>query len=231
MNDGVALRLLLAEDEPDLAASVGEYLEARGHEIDFAIDGRMALNLVEANSYDVLILDLTLPRLDGLEVCRQLKVQAEPPLVLMLTARSSLEERLEGFEAGADDYLPKPFALAELDARLQALGRRGRVSGQVELTFANLRVCAASRRVRWGETLVRVTPTGFRILECLTLKAPALVSRLELAEELWGSGASESASLRSHLYQLRRSLDLVGAAGLVETLHGEGYRLRHLEGE
>jgi len=217
----------LVEDEPDLAASVGEYLETQGHEVDFAIDGRMAVALARANDYDVLVLDLTLQRLDGLEVCRQLKSEsADPPLVLMLTARGSLEERLEGFEAGADDYLAKPFALEELAARLRALGRRGQAPGRGELTFADLRVCATSRRVLWCDQPVRVTPTGFRILEYLTLKAPALVSRLELTEELWGAGANESPSLRSHLYQLRRALGLVGAADLVETLHGEGYRLR-----
>ena len=178
---------MLVEDEGDLVATLAEFLEAHGHELDFAYDGRMGLALVLENTYDVVVLDLTLPRLDGLEVCRVAKAQlSEPPPVLMLTARDALADRLDGFTAGADDYLVKPFALEELEARIRALARRANRQTE-KLRWGALELSTRERRVGFGGRHVRVTPTGFRMLELLMRRAPALVSRSEMARELWGS--------------------------------------------
>ncbi len=220
--------ILLVEDESDLASTLVDFLEGRGFDVDYAVDGRMALQLAEQQTYDALVLDLTLPRVDGLEVCAQLQADdPSPPAVLMLTARDTLEDRLEGFAAGADDYLVKPFALEELEARLRALlRRRSGPAPDQRLEVGSLVLCPAARTASYDGTPVVVTPTGRVILEALARSAPALVSRRELIEELWGEDAEDRGALRTHLYQLRRALAAAGAEGLVETLHGQGYRLR-----
>lgn len=218
--------VLLVEDDRDLAANLCEFLEARGHRTDYAADGLQARQLCEAGNYDLIILDVGLPGSSGLDVCRWLRnVSRSNVPVLMLTARDLETDLVAGFEAGADDYLRKPFSLAELAARINALGRRGR-HGPGVLQIADLELDPAARTARRGAVRLALTPSGLRILELLMRASPGVVSREEVVDLLWGdTPPSSDAALRAHIHQLRHAVDLPGTARLVHTVHGIGYRL------
>ncbi|ROR34879.1 response regulator transcription factor [Inmirania thermothiophila] len=219
------MRVLVIEDEADVAATVCDFLEARGHAADWAGDGLTGLHRAVTGAYDAIVLDLMLPGIDGLELCRRLRAEARraTPL-LMLTARDTLADKLAGFEAGADDYLVKPFEPEELEARLQALLRRGRHGGR-RLAVADLELDLDTREVRRGGRVLRVTPTGFAILEILARNSHRVVGREELEHALWGEEPPESDALRSHIHQLRAVVDRPFAVPLIRTVHGVGYRL------
>lgn len=225
-------RLLLVEDDLDLAEGIGDFLARRGWQVAHARHGALALRLAAADRPAVIILDRTMPGMDGLAVCRVLRsgpLAAIP--ILMLTAADSLPERLEGFAAGVDDYLVKPFAPAELEARLTALIRRsGTAVGGGVLRCAGLELDPATREVRHAGRPVEVTRMGFSILEILLRRSPAVVPRAELERELWGDEPPGSDALRSHVFALRTALDGVGGAGLLRTHRGIGYQLRSGEG-
>jgi len=225
------VRILLIEDSAALRANLTEQLESAGHEVDVALDGRSGLLLALAGSYDVLVLDIGLPRLDGLELCRQLRAQrGSGPLVLMLTARDTLEDKLEGFAAGADDYLVKPFEGAELLVRLRALARRStRVDASV-LVVEDLRYDLGELRVeRAGRTLT-LNRVGLRILRELMSASPRVVTREQLEQVLWDGFSPEGSVLRSHIYALRKAIDVEGLVPLVHTVRGIGYRIAREEG-
>ena len=225
------MRILLIEDSAALRANLTEQLESAGHEVDVALDGRSGLLLALAGSYDVLVLDIGLPRLDGLELCRQLRAQrGSGPLVLMLTARDTLEDKLEGFAAGADDYLVKPFEGAELLVRLRALARRStRVDASV-LVVEDLRYDLGELRVeRAGRTLT-LNRVGLRILRELMSASPRVVTREQLEQVLWDGFSPEGSVLRSHIYALRKAIDVEGLVPLVHTVRGIGYRIAREEG-
>ena len=228
MNDQAShARLLLVEDNRDLAETTGLFLEGAGFELDYAADGLTALHLGTVNSYDAIILDLGLPGLDGIEVCQRLRRDAglSAP-VLMLTARDQLDDKLEGFHHGADDYLVKPFALPELVVRLRALIRRDRGTiQQKSLVVGDLLLDLRKQEARREGKLLRLTPTGLKILRILMRQSPNLVRREDLERELWGDEVPDSDTLRSHLYQLRRSLDKPFATPMLETVQGLGLRL------
>jgi len=225
-------RLLLVEDDLDLAEGIGDFLARRGWQVAHARHGALALRLAAADRPAVIILDRTMPGMDGLAVCRALRsgpLAAIP--ILMLTAADSLPERLEGFAAGVDDYLVKPFAPAELEARLTALIRRsGTAVGGGILRCGGLELDPATREVRHAGRPVEVTRMGFSILEILLRRSPAVVPRAELERELWGDEPPGSDALRSHVFTLRTALDGVGGAGLLRTHRGIGYQLRSGEG-
>lgn len=225
-------RLLLVEDDLDLAEGIGDFLARRGWQVAHARHGALALRLAAADRPAVIILDRTMPGMDGLAVCRALRsgpLAAIP--ILMLTAADSLPERLEGFAAGVDDYLVKPFAPAELEARLTALIRRsGTAVGGGVLRCGGLELDPATREVRHAGRPVEVTRMGFSILEILLRRSPAVVPRVELERELWGDEPPGSDALRSHVFALRTALDGVGGAGLLRTHRGIGYQLRSGEG-
>lgn len=225
-------RLLLVEDDLDLAEGIGDFLARRGWQVAHARHGALALRLAAADRPAVIILDRTMPGMDGLAVCRALRsgpLAAIP--ILMLTAADSLPERLEGFAAGVDDYLVKPFAPAELEARLTALIRRsGTAVGGGVLRCGGLELDPATREVRHAGRPVEVTRMGFSILEILLRRSPAVVPRAELERELWGDEPPGSDALRSHVFALRTALDGVGGAGLLRTHRGIGYQLRSGEG-
>ena len=219
--------VLLIEDHRDIAEMVGEHLEAQAYIVDYALDGNTGYQLGRANHYDVVVLDIMLPGIDGLEVCRRLRGEAgvDTP-VLMLTARDTLADKLSGFREGADDYLVKPFDLEELEARIAALIRRrqGKVSdgilrvGPLALDVDTLRV------TRNGETIT-VTPIGFKILRLLMGASPDVVSRQVLEREVWGELPPDSDALRSHMYSLRKAVDKPFAKALIHTVHSAGFRL------
>jgi len=220
------MRTLLIEDHADLAANIGEYLEQRGHVVDYAGDGLSGLHLAAVNAYDALVLDVNLPGLDGLSLCRKLRAEARSPVpVLMLTARDTERDTLSGFEAGADDYLTKPFSLPELEARLKALARRGAPPADV-LRVADLSFDLRTLIVRRGSRRLDLTPAGLKLLEALMRAAPAVVSRQGAERALWGDDPPDSdAALRGHVHALRAEVDPASAPKLLHTVHGIGYRL------
>ncbi len=222
--------ILLLEDNRLLSEMVGEYLESKGFGVDFAGDGIDGLRLATDNSYDVIVLDLMLPRMDGIEVCRRLRNEAKKSTpVLMLTARDRLSDKVTGLDAGADDYLVKPFAIQELEARVRALIRRDRrqVSAEV-LKVADLVLDAASLRVTRAGNELQLSPIGFRLLTILMRESPRVVSRRDIEREIWGDGLPDSDTLRSHLYNLRKAVDRPYDKQLIHTVQTSGYRLADL---
>lgn len=220
------MKLLFIEDNRDILANVYQYFEPLGYEVDSATDGASGLALATSAKFDVIVLDLRLPRLDGLEVCRQLrKVHRCYTPVLMLTARSALEEKIDGFDSGADDYMVKPFELPELDARLKALVRRARGTQATTLQYADIVLNPETHEARRGGRQLALSPTGFTILAKLLAAAPAFVSKADLEREIWGKDPPETDALRSHVYALRKSIDKPFQQPLLHTLHGVGYRL------
>ena len=225
------MRVLLTEDNAALRANLTEQLESAGHEVDVALDGRSGLLLALAGNYDVLVLDIGLPRLDGLELCRQLRAQrGAGPLVLMLTARDTLEDKLEGFAAGADDYLVKPFEGAELLVRIRALARRSTRSESAVLVVEDLRYDLGELRVERAGRALALNRVGLRILRELMSASPRVVTREQLEGVLWDGYSPESSVLRSHIYALRKAIDVEGLAPLVHTVRGIGYRIAREEG-
>ncbi|MGE0626125.1 MAG: response regulator transcription factor [Pseudomonadales bacterium] len=219
-------KILLVEDHQDLAETVGDYLESRGYVVDFAADGLQALHLAVTESFDAIVLDVMLPGLNGFEVCRRLRSDAQVSTpILMLTARDQLDDKLSGFEAGADDYLVKPFDLPELVARIDALIRRERgvesaySVGELTLNVDTMEVTRAGQTIRLSRTL-------FDILRILMREAPKVVPRQSLERELWGDDPPDSDALRSHLYNLRQAVDKPFDTPLIETLASRGYRIR-----
>lgn len=220
------MRILIVEDNADLAANIGEFLISRGQSVDHAGDGRAGLRLAVANRYDALILDLNLPGMDGLALCRRLREGSHQDLsILMLTARDTELDKLQGFDAGADDYLTKPFSLLELLARLKALKRRQSDAGGV-LEVADLSLDPGTLIVRRAGRRIELTPIALRLLEQLMRAAPAVVTRVQIERTIWGGDPPQSdAALRGHIHALRAAIDGAGETRLLHTVHGIGYRL------
>ncbi|PKM10708.1 MAG: DNA-binding response regulator [Gammaproteobacteria bacterium HGW-Gammaproteobacteria-5] len=227
----VAGLILLVEDNRNIAEMVIEYLERRGFEVDYAADGLEGYRLANDNSYDAIVLDLMLPRMDGLEVCRKLREEAKKSTpVLMLTARDTLHDKVSGLDAGADDYLVKPFAIQELEARIRALIRRERrqVSAEV-LHVADLVYDAASMRVTRAGQELTLSPIGLRLLGILMRESPRVVSRRDVEHEIWGDTLPDSDTLRSHLYNLRKVIDRPFDKPLLHTVQSAGYRMADMD--
>jgi DNA-binding response OmpR family regulator len=224
---GAAFQVLVVEDDATIARNVVDYLAARGCVADLAFDGPAALALLGRQTFDVLVLDLGLPRLDGQQVLQRLRHDLGLTLpVLVLTARESLSSKQACFDAGADDYLVKPFALAELWLRVQALHRRATgVVAEAALRVGPLRLDRRTRQAFVGDAPVHLPPRGLQILERLMRDPGRLVSRAELEGLLWPDGAPDSDALRSQIHLLRRALGQAGYQGL-ETRHGLGWRLQ-----
>ncbi len=225
--------ILLIEDNRNISEMVGEYLERRGYSLDYAADGLTGLHLAVTNSYDVIVLDLMLPGLDGLELCRKLRQEGKRATpVLMLTARDTLDDKLKGLDAGADDYLVKPFAIQELEARIRALMRRDRrqVSAEV-LKVGDLVLDTATLRVTRGGRELSLSPIGLKLLTILMRESPRVVSRRDIEREIWGDQLPDSDTLRSHLYNLRKVIDKPFDRPLLHTIHSAGYRIADLDAE
>jgi DNA-binding response OmpR family regulator len=221
------MHLLLIEDSQDLAANICEHLEARGHVMDAAADGVTGLHLAVVNAYDAVILDIGLPGMDGFTLCRKLRQEAHSRVpVLMLTARDTLQDKLGGFGVGADDYLVKPFALQELEARLQALVRRGKGGDGVVLRVGDLSVNVDTLQVKRGETTLDLPPTALKLLILLMRASPRVLPRREVEMAMWGDLPPESDALRSHLHALRAVVDKPFPVKLLHTVHGIGYQIR-----
>jgi len=220
-------RVLLIEDHRDIAEMVYAYLEHHGYEMDYAGDGVTGLHLAVSNDYDVIVLDLMLPGMDGLAVCKKLREEAgKDTPVLMLTARDTLEDKLAGLDTGADDYLVKPFEIRELEARVRAQIRRrhGQVS-PATLVVGDLSLDTGTLEVRRAGQAVHLSPICLKILRILMQSSPRVVSRSELERQVWGDILPDSDTLRSHLYNLRQSIDKPFDEPLLHTVQGSGYRL------
>ena len=220
------MHILIIEDNPDIAANIGDYLEEKGHTMDFAGDGITGLHLAVVNDFDAIVLDLALPGMDGLEVCRKLRGEAgKDTPILMLTARDRLEDKLAGFETGADDYLVKPFALQEVEVRLDALFRRGRRRNVRELIVGDLKYNLDTLTVNRAGQEIELNPIGLKLLRTLMEASPNVVSRAELEKQVWGEEMPDSDSLRVHIHSLRSLIDKPFDSKMIQTRHGIGYRL------
>lgn len=220
------LRILIIEDHADIAENISDCLTAEGFITDFAMDGIGGIHLAVTHTYDVIILDLMLPGMDGITLCRQLRKQTDAKIpVLMLTARDTLSDKLEGFDAGADDYLVKPFEMDELIARVKALGRRGQTGDSSLFEIEDLVVDQGSKTVRRAGKHIDLTPSCFKLLVCLLEHHPNIVARAELEHILWGDMPPGSDSLKSHIYLLRAKIDKPFTRPLIQTVRGFGYKI------
>lgn len=220
------MRILIVEDNPDILANVLDYLQLKDYVVDCAQDGLVGLHLAVTQPYDLIVLDVMLPGIDGFQICRRLREDARLNVpVIMLTARDTLDDRILGLDIGADDYLVKPFALSELHARIQAVLRRSRGGHRHELSVGDLVFDTDSLHVERAGRQLKVHPLGLRLLAALMRKSPAVVRREALERELWGDDCPDSDSLRSHVHQLRQVIDKPFDRALLHTVHGVGYRL------
>lgn len=221
-----ALKILLIEDNPTIARQTAEFLQAYGWQIDFAHNGRLGSRLALEQIYDLVILDLGLPDIDGLGVCRQIKEEAPVNMpVLMLTARDAFADKAQGFEVGADDYLCKPFDPRELALRCEALARRDQLHRSDHICIGELTIrCRACNAERAGEPL-KLTSTAFRILTILARAYPEPVSRSAITHQIWGDDPPETDALKSHIYSLRQVLDKPFPSPMLKTITNLGYKL------
>ncbi len=221
------MRILVVDDEGAVRDAVKRALRLDGHEVELASDGQEALSAVAASPPDALILDVLMPRLDGLQVCRQLRRDGDRTPILMLTARDAIGDRVTGLDAGADDYLVKPFALDELLARVRALLRRAQPGDQEGLRFADLTMELGAHRVRRGERVVELSRTEFSLLELFLRNPRQVLPRSTIFERVWGYDFGErSNSLEVYVSYLRRKTEAGGEPRLLHTVRGVGYVLR-----
>lgn len=228
MNTHATLSVLVVEDNADLAANIADFLEGHGHQVDVAQDGVTGLHLAVTQPHDVIVLDLMLPGIDGLTLCRRLRQDAHSATpVLMLTARATLDDKVAGFGEGADDYLVKPFELRELELRLAALVRRARKGEQLNrLQVADLAFDLGTRVVQRAGLSVTLPVLPLRILELLMKRSPNVVWRREIEQAVWGDSPPDSDSLRVHMHTLRAAIDPPGLPSLLHTVRGVGYQLK-----
>ena len=228
MNKPYSISVLIIEDNRDLAANIADYLGERAYLTDVALDGVTGLHLAVSNRYDAIVLDIMLPGIDGLTVCRRLRQDAQSMVpVLMLTARTTLNDKVAGFAEGADDYLGKPFELRELDVRLQALIRRARSGDRPQcLKVSDLEFDLGTFALRRAGLAVELPAMPLKILELLMKRSPIVVPRREIEQALWGDSPPDSDVLRVHMHTLRTAIDPPGLPPLLHTVRGIGYQLK-----
>lgn len=228
MHDSESIAVLVVEDSQDLAANIADYLEAKGYVVDVAMDGVTGLHLAVIQPHDVIVLDLMLPGIDGLTLCRRLRQDAKSAVpILMLTARDTLDDKAAGFGEGADDYMVKPFELRELDLRLRALVRRARASETLNrLKVADLVFDLDTLSVQRAGQAISLPVLPLKILELLMKRTPSVVWRRDIERAVWGDSPPDSDSLRVHMHTLRAAIDPPGLPALLHTVRGVGYQLK-----
>lgn len=221
------MRVLIVEDERKISAYLKRGLEEQGYAVDAAFTGREALDWAEAAPYDMIILDILLPEMDGLSVCRELRKRDNRTPILMLTARDAVDDRVTGLDAGADDYLVKPFALKELLARLRAMSRRNTGTPKSPtLQIADLTLNTLTRRVKRGGKIIELTSKEYAVLECLLREPDHVLSRTQIAEHVWNYDVyNQSNVVDVYIKNLRRKIDDGFEVKLIHTIRGAGYRL------
>jgi DNA-binding response OmpR family regulator len=219
------LRVLLVEDQADIAANIWDFLERRGHEVDHCADGAAGLERARAGDFDVIVLDLGLPRLDGLDLCKTLRDAGHGVPVLMLTARDTLDDKLRGYAHGADDYMVKPFAMRELEARIRVLHRGIAGSARKVASDAPITYDAATMIATREGRKVPLTRLQGRLLDVLLAESPKIVPHEKLLRAAWGAEAGEMAALHTQMYELRALLDKPFDTPLIRSVRGVGYRI------
>ena len=220
------MRILLVEDEPSAAKMLAKGLREQTYAVDVAADGEIALEQAYINDYDLVILDVMLPGKDGFEVCRQLRASGSAVPILMVTARDEVENRIEGLDTGADDYLTKPFDFHELLARVRALLRRGPALLSEIINIADLTVDTRARQVWRADSAIELTAKEYALLEYLARRANEVVSRADIAEHVWDENFDPFSNLiEVYIQRLRRKIDEDNAVKLIRTRRGEGYVL------
>jgi len=220
------MRILLVEDERKVASFIARALREDAFAVDVAETGEKALEMSEGIAHDLIVLDVRLPGLSGIDVCRELRQTGNSSPVLMLTARGLVEHRVQGLDAGADDYLTKPFALAEFRARVRALTRRGLNRGSYLLRCGDLEVDRQKRRLRRQDSAIPLTTKEFALIELLMINAPNTVSRTEIIEHVWDCHFdSETNLVEVYINRLRQKVERPGKARLIHTIRGIGYRM------
>jgi two-component system OmpR family response regulator len=221
------MRILIVEDEVKMARLIGRALREEGMVADVAERGEDALSMAGSTDYDAILLDLMLPGIDGFETCRRLRDDGVRAPVLVLTAREAVDDRVAGLDSGADDYVTKPFAIAELLARIRALTRRGPIERPVVLEAGELRLSPATRHAWRGDEEISLSAREFALLEALMRRPGEVLSRDQLLEQVWGeNGETESNVVDVYVYYLREKVDRPFGAQSIETVRGGGYRLR-----
>jgi two-component system OmpR family response regulator len=221
------MRILIVEDETKMARLIGRALRENGMVADVARTGGDALRRASSTDYDAILLDLMLPGIDGFETCRRMRDRGVRTPVLVLTARDAVEDRVAGLDAGADDYVTKPFAVAELLARIRALTRRGPIEHAAVLEVGELRLDPAARQAWRGDTEVSLSATEFSLLEALMRRPGEVLSRDQLLEHVWGdNGETQSNVVDVYIHYLREKVDRPFGDDSIETVRGGGYRLR-----
>jgi two-component system response regulator MprA len=222
------MRILVVDDELPVRTALERALRLEGYDVELAADGVEALERLPETDPDALVLDVLMPRMDGIATCTQLRARGNRTPILLLTARDAVADRVAGLDAGADDYLVKPFALEELLARLRALLRRtGASAGNGALTFADLTLDAGTREVRRGARLIELTRTEFLLLELFLLNPRQVLTRSLIFERVWGYDFGPSSkALEVYVGYLRRKLERDGEPRLIHTVRGVGYALR-----
>jgi two-component system, OmpR family, copper resistance phosphate regulon response regulator CusR len=220
------MRILLVEDERKVASFIARALREDAHAVDIAETGEQALEMSEDVAHDLIVLDIRLPGLSGIHVCRELRESGNSSPVLMLTARVLVEQRVEGLDAGADDYLTKPFALAEFRARVRALTRRGLHKNHYLLRCGDLEVDRQKRHLRRQGSVIPLTAKEFALVELLIMNSPNTVSRTEIIEHVWDCHFdSETNLVEVYINRLRQKIDHQGKTRLIHTIRGVGYRM------
>jgi DNA-binding response OmpR family regulator len=222
------MRVLIVEDERRMAAHVGKALTEEAFAVDIASDGLKGLELARSYDYDAIVLDLMLPALDGLTVCRTLRAEGRQTPVLILSARDMVDDRVSGLDAGADDYLIKPFAIAELTARLRALQRRRQTTGVgVTIAVGDLTLDPSSRTVRRGGRTIAVTAREYALLEYLMRRAGCVLTRAMIAEHVWDFSFDQASNVVDvYIKHLRDKIDAASEPSLIQAVRGVGYVLR-----
>ncbi|MEO2280932.1 response regulator transcription factor [Pseudoalteromonas pernae] len=218
--------VLVVEDTHDIAIQLCDFLERKGFLVDYASTGKQAIRLATEHIYDVIVLDLMLPDIDGTQVCKEIKQTCDTLVpVLMLTARDSIEHKVEGFGAGADDYLTKPYVLEEVYLRCIALARRNKLHHTKVTEIGDLKINISTKEVERQGQVIKLSSKDFEIL-CLIAEAyPNAVSKRQIVEKIWGSDAPETDAVRSHMYTLRNAVDKPFDVPMIVTVHGIGFRL------
>ncbi len=221
------MKVLIVDDSHNVVETIADYLELEGIVIDCAYHGEAALQLVSDNHYDVIIMDIMMPKMDGLSAVKRMREElfCNTP-VLFLTAKDRLEDKIAGFQSGGDDYLLKPFALQELSIRLHALAVRGPRQDIGNLSYGDISVNTRTGQTQRAGRTIKISHIQLKILKTLLRQAPAVVSRQQVISSVWGEDTPNSDALRSHIYSLRNALDHGFEQSRLETIHGKGYRIK-----